>query len=93
MKVYNWNSDKNSKLKKERNISFEEIVFNIQIGNEIDIYDHPNKEKYPNQKVSVVIIENYAFLVPYVEDKDELFLKTIIPSRKATQYYLGDKNE
>ncbi|MDX5585553.1 MAG: hypothetical protein QNK20_11675 [Aureibaculum sp.] len=93
MKVYNWNSDKNSKLKKERNISFEEIVFNIQIGNEIDIYEHPNKKKYPNQKVSVVIIENYAFLVPYVEDKDELFLKTIIPSRKATQYYLGDKNE
>ena len=93
MKVYAWNSEKNDALKKERGISFEEIVLNIQLGNEVDIYDHPNMERYPNQKISVVIVEDYAYLVPYVEDKEEIFLKTIIPSRKATKRYVGDNND
>ncbi len=93
MKTYSWSSDKNEALKRERNISFEEIVLNIQLGNEIDIYDHPNKVRYPNQKISVVVIEDYAYLVPYVEEKNEIFLKTIIPSRKATKQYIGDANE
>ncbi len=93
MKVYAWSSEKNEVLKRERNISFEEIVLNIQLGNEIDIYDHPNKAHYPNQKISVVLIEDYAYLVPYVKKKDEIFLKTIIPSRKATKQYIGDENE
>ena len=53
MKVYAWNSEKNDALKKERGISFEEIVLNIQLGNEVDIDDHPNMERYPNQKISV----------------------------------------
>ena len=93
MKVYSWNPDKNKRLQKERGISFEEVVLNIQLGNEMAIYDHPNPKKYPNQKISVVLIENYAYLVPYVENKDQLFLKTIIPSRKATKHYLGNDNE
>ena len=93
MKVYAWNSEKNDALKKERGISFEEIVLNIQLGNEVDIYDYPNMERYPNQKISVVIVEDYAYLVPYVEDKEEIFLKTIIPSRKATKRYVGDNND
>ena len=93
MKVYAWNSDKNEALKKERGISFEEIVLNIQLGNEVNIYDHPNIKLYPNQQISVVIIEDYAYLVPYVEDKEQIFLKTIIPSRKATKQYVGDANE
>ncbi len=93
MKVYAWNSENNDALKKERGISFEEIVLNIQLGNEVDIYDHPNMERYPNQKISVVIVEDYAYLVPYVEDKEEIFLKTIIPSRKATKRYVGDNND
>ncbi|HEC29562.1 MAG TPA: toxin [Gammaproteobacteria bacterium] len=93
MKIYAWNSGKNEVLKRERNISFEEIVLNIQPGNEVDIYDHPNKARYPDQKVSVVIIENYTYLVPYVEKKDEMFLKTIMPGRKATRQYIGDTNE
>jgi len=93
MKIYSWSSDKNVALKRERTISFEEIVLNIQLGNEIDIYDHPNSVRYPNQKVSVVVIEDYAYLVPYVEEKNEIFLKTIIPSRKATKQYIGDANE
>ena len=87
MKTYAWNHEKNELLKEERDISFEEIVFNIQIGNEVDIYDHPNQERYPGQKISVVIVEGYAYLVPYVESEEEIFLKTIIPSRKATKQY------
>ena len=93
MKVYSWSSEKNELLQKERGISFEEIILNIQMGNEVAIYDHPNSKQYPNQKVSVILIEDYAYLVPYVEDKDQIFLKTIIPSRKATKQYIGDNNE
>ena len=93
MKGYSWSSGKNELLQKERGISFEEIVLNIQLGNEAAIYDHPNSKKYPNQKISVVLVEEYAYLVPYVEDKDQIFLKTIIPSRKATKQYVGDDNE
>jgi len=93
MKAYSWNPEKNELLQRERNVSFEEVVLNIQLGNEVAIYDHPNTKKYPNQKISVVLIEGYAYLVPYVEDKDQIFFKTIIPSRKATKQYIGDNNE
>jgi len=93
MKTFAWNSEKNEQLISERNISFEDIVVGIHIGNEVDIYDHPNQDRYPGQKVSVVIVEDYAFLVPFVENDNEVFLKTIIPSRKATKQYLGDKDE
>ncbi len=72
---------------------FEDIVVSIHMGNEVDIYDHPNQSRYPDQKISVVIVEDYAFLVPFVENDEEIFLKTIIPSRKATKQYLGDKDE
>lgn len=77
----------------ERGISFEEVVLNIQLGNEVDIFEHPNHERYPGQKISVVVIENYAYLVPFVENEAEIFLKTIIPSRKATKQYLGGSDE
>jgi uncharacterized DUF497 family protein len=93
MKTYAWSSEKNEILKKDRSISFEEIVLNIQLGNEVDIYDHPNTKLYPDQKISVVLIEGYAYLVPFVESEEEIFLKTIIPSRKATKQYIGDSNE
>ena len=93
MKVYAWSSDKNETLIKERGISFEEIVLNIQIGNEVDIYDHPNQERYPGQKISIVIVEDYAYLVPYIETEGEIFLKTIIPSSKATREYVGGSDE
>jgi len=92
MKSYAWNAEKNGILKKERNISFEDVVLNIQLGNEVDIYDHPNQKCYPDQKISVVLIEGYAYLVPFVENVDEIFLKTIIPSRKATKQYAGGSN-
>ena len=93
MKTYTWNSEKNEILKKDRNISFEEIVLNIQLGNEVDICDHPNTKLCPDQKISVVLIEDYAYLVPFVENRNEIFLKTIIPNRKATRQYVGDFNE
>ncbi len=93
MKSYAWNREKNDLLKKGRNISFEDVVLNIQLGNEVDIYDHPNQKRYSGQKISVILIEGYAYLVPFVENEDEIFLKTIIPSRKATKQYVGGSNE
>ncbi|CRI66625.1 conserved hypothetical protein [Thiocapsa sp. KS1] len=93
MKTFAWSSEKNDLLKSERGISFEEIVLNIQLGNEVDIFEHPNQERYPGQKISVVLVEEYAYLVPFVENEGEIFLKTIIPSRKATKQYVGGCNE
>ena len=89
MKIYNWNSEKNAWLKANRGISFEEIIFHIELGGELDIVHHPNQVKYPGQKISVVQVEDYVYLVPFVESDKEVFLKTIIPSRKATKRYLG----
>ena len=88
MKQINWNAEKNQTLMKERSISFEDIVFSIQQGDLLDDLCHPNKDKYPNQRLFVVNVDGYAHLVPYVENKEEIFLKTIIPSRKATKKYL-----
>ena len=90
---YTWNKEKNEKLKIERGISFEQIVMHVERGNVLDIVDHPNSQKYPNQQLLVVEINKYAYLAPFVEDENSKFLKTIIPSCKATQYYLGGKNE
>lgn len=76
----------------ERNVSFEEVVFYIEKGQLLDIVEHPNPEKYKGQRVFIVNINDYAYLVPFVETDYEIFLKTIIPSRKATKEYLrGDR--
>lgn len=72
-----------------RGISFEEIVFHIEQGDEADVLEHANQSQYPGQKISVVLVEGYAYLFPYVETEAEIFLKTIIPSRKATNKYVG----
>ena len=93
MKKITWNSEKNKKLIKERGISFEIVVYFIENGQILDDFDHPNKKKYGNQNIFVVNINNYAYLVPYIETNEEIFLKTIIPSRKATRKYLRGKNE
>jgi uncharacterized DUF497 family protein len=93
MKTFAWNSEKNELLKAERGISFEEVVLNIQLGNEVDIFEHPNQDRYPGQQISVIVIEGYAYLVLFVENEEEIFLKTIIPSRKATKQYLGGSDE
>jgi len=90
MKPINWNPDKNRKLIEERDISFENIVFSLQSGCLLDDISHPNNEKYPQQRIFVVEIDKYAYLVPYVENDEQIFLKTIVPSRKATKQYLGE---
>ena len=90
MKTYAWNPEKNEKLKIERGISFEEVVFHIEHGDEVDVLEHPNQAKYPGQMISVVLVEGYVYLIPYVESDEKIFLKTIIPSRKATKKYGGD---
>ncbi len=88
MKPFRWNHAKNETLKTERSISFEEIVLAIEVDGLLDELRHPNTEKYPNQLVFVVALDGYVYLVPYVEEPDYYFLKTVIPSRKATRDYL-----
>jgi len=88
MKYFSWNIEKNEQLKKERSISFEEIVFYIERGQLLDIVEHPNQEKYAGQRIFIVNINDYTYLVPFVESENEVFLRTIIPSRKATREYL-----
>jgi len=88
MKYFSWNHEKNQLLKAERNISFEEVVFHIEKQHVLDIVQHPNQEKYKGQKIFIINIDDYAYLVPFVESEREIFLKTISPSRKATTRYL-----
>ena len=88
MKPFRWNHDKNEALKIERSVSFEEIVLALEADGLLDQLRHPNSEKYPNQSVLVVALDAYVYLVPYVEESDYFFLKTVIPSRKATRDYL-----
>ena len=89
MKHFAWDEAKNEKLKAERGVGFEEIVFHIQRGDVLDILEHPNQERYGGQRIFVVRREEYVLLVPFVEDDKVVFLKTIIPSRQATKKYLG----
>jgi hypothetical protein len=89
MKKINWNSEKNEKLIVQRGISFDDVIYHLEQGNLLDDIEHPNQEKYPNQFVYIFAIKNYVYLVPYVENDTEIFLKTIIPSRKLTKKYLG----
>jgi uncharacterized DUF497 family protein len=86
-KIYNWSAAKNEMLVRERGISFERIVFEISMGNEVAMVMHPNQDRYPGQMISVVEVDDYVYLVPFVETESEIFLKTIIPSRKATRQF------
>ncbi|HEY6898458.1 MAG TPA: toxin [Rhodocyclaceae bacterium] len=89
MKPFRWSAEKNEALKTERGVSFESIVVAIEAGGLLDILAHPNQAKYPKQRVLVVACDNYAYLVPFVEEDGYFFLKTVIPSRKATRDYLS----
>ncbi len=93
MKIFKWNAEKNDILARERGITFEEIVKRIEYGAKIIETDHPNKKKYPNQQILIIDVDGYAYLVSCVIDKNEYFLKMIIPSRKATKKYLGGEND
>ena len=89
MKSFRWSTAKNLQLRRERAISFELVVVAIEAGGLLDILDHPNPDRYPNQRILVVVWGHYAYLVPFVERNDHYFLKTVIPSRKASRDYLG----
>ncbi len=88
MSEFDWSDEKNEFLERTRGVSFEDIVFHIQKGDLLDIIKHPHVARYPKQNIIVINIEGYAYLVPYVKEKGIRFLKTIIPSRKATEEYL-----
>ena len=90
MKLFEWDDEKNEKLKVDRDISFEEVVFHIAHGFVLDIVPHPNPYKYSNQRMFVVNIDDYAYLVPFTETDEVVYLRTIIPSRKATKKYLKE---
>jgi hypothetical protein len=86
---FEFSLEKSRSLKETRNISFEEIIVLMDDEHILDIIEHPNKERYGNQKIFVMLIANYVYLVPFVKDGQKYFLKTIIPSRKATAEYLN----
>ena len=88
MKLFEWDDNKNEILKSTRNISFEEIVFYIANDFVLDVVPHPNPSKYLNQRMFIINIDHYAYLVPFIEENEIIYLKTIIPSRKATKKYL-----
>ena len=87
MKSFRWNIEKNELLTFERGFSFEAVVVALETGGLMDLMEHPNPSKYPNQRILLVVIMNYVYLVPFIEEDDHYFLKTMIPSRKATRDY------
>ena len=89
MTYYKWNHEKSERLKAERGVGFEQVILYIERGGLIDVVERPNQSKYANQQMLAVKIRDYAYLVPFVEGEEGKFLKTIIPSRKATREYLG----
>ena len=93
MKHFDWDNEKNAKLRTERGIGFEDIVFHIERGDLLDILEHPNPSRDAGQRIFVVRREDYVYLVPFVEDEHSVFLKTIISSRKATKQYLGEESD
>ena len=88
MKYFDWDDAKNAKLRTERGIGFEDVVFHIERDDLLDILEHPNPDRYAGQRIFVVRREDYVYLAPFVEDDQTVFLKTIIPSRKATREFL-----
>ena len=88
MGKFRWNPEKNDAFKTDRGLSFENIVIAIEAGGLLDILSHPNQARYPRQRILVVACDNYCYLAPFVEEPDHFFLKTIVPSRKATRDYL-----
>ena len=92
VKYFAWDDAKNAKLKADRGIGLEDVVFHIERGGLLDILKHPNPDRYAGQRIFVVQREHYVYLLPFVEDEHSVFLKTIIPSRKATKQYLGEES-
>ena len=93
MKPFLWDPEKNAWLKRERGISFDQVVLHIEQGELLDILEHPNPQKYPGQRILIVRLEEYVYLVPCLEMEDGVLLKTIIPSRKLTKQYSRKRSE
>lgn len=93
MKPFQWAPEKNELLKGERGVSFEEVTVAVEAGGLLQVVAHPNQARYPRQKVMVVAVAGYAYLVPFVEEADHCFLKTIIPSRKATRDFIAKESD
>jgi uncharacterized DUF497 family protein len=90
MKPFRWGAEKNAELVLERGISFESVVVAVAAGGLLDILEHPNQARYPGQRIMAVTWDGSVYLVPFIEEKDCYFLKTVIPSRKATRSYLEE---
>ena len=89
MKTVRWDVEKNEWLKANRHVGFEQVALQIDAGDVLDVVEHRNKKRYPSQRIFILNIEGYAYLVPFVETESEIFLKTIIPNRQATKRDLG----
>jgi len=89
MKLFDWNDQKNEWLKGKRGITFEDVIFHLTHDGLLDTIEHPNQKQYPGQRLFIINVDEYAHIVPFVEDDDVIFLKTIVPSRKMTKLYLG----
>jgi len=87
VKTFRWNQEKSAELKRDRGISFEDVVLAMNSGRLLDVVEHPNQRRYSGQAVFVVVVAGYVHLVPFVEEPEYIFLKTIIPSRMATREY------
>ncbi len=93
MKPFLWDPEKNEWLKRERGISFDQVVLHIEQGDLLDILEHPNPRKYPGQRILIVRLEDYVYVVPCLEMEDAVMLKTIIPSRKLTKQYSRKRSD
>lgn len=89
VKTFDWSAEKNEQLITERSVSFEDAIYSLMNDGLLDDIEHPDPARYPNQRIMIVDIAGHAYLVPYVETNEVIFLKTMIPSRKATRKYLG----
>ena len=90
--LFDWSTEKNELLKNQREICFEDIVEAVNAGNVLSIIPNP-RDRFSHQRVLIVAIDNYAYTVPYVQDGDKVFFKTIVPSRKATKRYIINKKK
>ncbi len=88
MKPYEWSEEKNEWLKRERGVGFEDVLVAILGGKILTVIKHPIQKRYPNQKIYVIELGEYVYLVPFIEDETKIFLKTIFPSRKYTREYI-----
>lgn len=89
IKPFRWNIEKNSQLQTERGVGFEAAVIAIAEGKVLDVIEHPNQQKYPSQRIFIIEIDEYVYLVPFVESSEEIFFKTMFPSRTMKKKYLG----